>query len=47
MVDKVRTTPYTTGERVRTYLNSGKRFDGRKPEEHRKLTIEKNISKIY
>ena len=45
MTDKVRTTPDTTGERIREYLSEGKRLDGRKPEEHRELIIEKGISK--
>jgi exosome complex component RRP42 len=43
-MDKIRTTPNVTGERIKKYLQEGKRFDGRKPEEFRKLTIEKNIS---
>jgi len=45
MVDKVRTTPDTTGERIRAYLSSGKRLDGRNSNEYRELVIEKNISK--
>ena len=33
------------GERVKEYLKEGKRFDGRKPEEFRELTIETGVSK--
>ena len=43
-MDKIRTTPGTTGERIKKYLEQGKRFDGRRPEEFRELIIEKNIS---
>ena len=44
-MDKVRTASEITGDVIRAYLVEGKRLDGRKPEEHRELTIEKNISK--
>jgi len=44
-MDKVRKASQITGDLIRKYLSEGKRFDGRKPEEHRELTIEKNISK--
>jgi exosome complex component RRP42 len=38
-------TPYVTAERIREYLEKdGKRFDGRRTDEYRELTIEKNIS---
>ncbi|HIH52559.1 exosome complex protein Rrp42 [Candidatus Pacearchaeota archaeon] len=44
-MDKVRTTFEVTGERIRRYLEEGKRFDGRTPFEFRDITIEKNVSK--
>ena len=34
-----------TAQRIRQYLAQGKRFDGRKPEEFRELTIETGVSK--
>jgi len=34
-----------TRERIRKYLESGKRFDGRKLDEFREITIEPNVSK--
>jgi len=43
-MDKIRTTSKVTGERIKKYLEEGKRFDGRTPEEFRELTIEKNVS---
>lgn len=43
-MDKIRTTPNTTGDRIRQYMKEGKRFDGRGLEEYRNLTIEKNVS---
>jgi exosome complex component RRP42 len=43
-MDKIRTTPKVTGERIKRYLEEGKRFDGRGPEEFRELIIEKNVS---
>ena len=43
-MDKIRTTPKTTGERIKKYLEQGKRFDGRTPEQFRELIIEKNVS---
>ena len=39
------TTPQINGDRIKQYLNEGKRFDGRKPEEFRELTIETGVSK--
>jgi exosome complex component RRP42 len=44
-MDKVRTTSHLTGERIKQYLAEGKRFDGRKPEEFREITIETGVSK--
>jgi len=38
-------TSNLTAERIKEYLNEGKRFDGRKPEEFRELTIETGVSK--
>ena len=38
-------TSKITGERIRKYLEQGKRFDGRTPEEFRELMIEKDVSK--
>ena len=38
-------TSKLTGERIEEYLKSGKRFDGRKPEEFRNIEIETGISK--
>jgi len=38
-------TPKLTGERIRQYLAEGKRFDGRKPDEFRDISIETGISK--
>jgi len=38
-------TPRITAERIEEYLSSGKRFDGRKPEDFREITIETGISK--
>lgn len=43
--EDIEITPYVTAERIRSYLESEKRFDGRKTDEFRELTIEKNISK--
>jgi exosome complex component RRP42 len=37
-------TSDTTKERIQSYLAEGKRFDGRKPEELRELTIETGVS---
>lgn len=37
-------TPYITGERIRKYLQEGKRFDNRKPDEFRDITIETGVS---
>ena len=38
-------TSKITGKRIKEYLESGKRFDGRKPEEFRDLVLEKDVSK--
>ena len=38
-------TPYITGERIRKYLQEGKRFDNRKPDEFREITIETGVAK--
>jgi exosome complex component RRP42 len=43
-MEKARLTPSTTGDRIRRYLEEGKRFDGRTPEQFRELTIEKEVS---
>ncbi len=37
-------TTRVTAERIKQYLKEGKRFDGRKPENYRKIEIEKGIS---
>lgn len=37
-------TPKITGNRIREYLESGKRFDGRKAHDFRELIIEKDVS---
>ncbi len=38
-------TPKITRDRIIEYLGQGKRFDGRKPEEFRDITIETDVSK--
>jgi len=38
-------TPLITQDRIIQYLEEGKRFDGRKPEEFRDIVIETNVSK--
>ncbi len=38
-------TPKITGKRIKQYLEEGKRFDGRKPDEFREITIEPKVSK--
>lgn len=43
-MDKIRTTPSITGDRIKKYLKEGKRFDGRGLEEFRELIIEKDVS---
>jgi exosome complex component RRP42 len=43
-MDKIRTTPNVTGDRIKKYLKEGKRFDGRTSEQFRELIIEKNVS---
>jgi exosome complex component RRP42 len=43
--EEIEITPYVTAERIRRYLEQGKRFDGRKTDEYRDLIIEKNVSK--
>ena len=45
MGDELEITPNVTAERIKKYLEQGKRFDGRAPEEFRDLLIEKDISK--
>ena len=45
MTNEYSKTLKITGERIKEYLKQGKRFDGRKPEEFRKIVIEKDISK--
>ena len=45
MVDKVMTTSEPTAERIRKYLEGGKRFDLRGLTEFREITIEKDVSK--
>jgi len=45
MVDKVFTTADITGERIKKYLDEGKRFDGRKLDEFREIVIETKVSK--
>jgi len=42
--EEIEITPEVTAERIREYLESEKRFDGRKKDEFRELIIEKNIS---
>ena len=37
-------TPAITGDRIEKYLEEGKRFDGRKPDELRELVIETGVS---
>jgi len=39
------TTFGPTADRIKEYLSEGKRFDGRKLDEFREITIEKNVSK--
>ena len=43
--EEIEITPEVTADRIRKYLEQEKRFDGRKTDEYRELTIEKNISK--
>ncbi|MBS3071150.1 MAG: hypothetical protein A2639_00505 [Candidatus Staskawiczbacteria bacterium RIFCSPHIGHO2_01_FULL_34_27] len=38
-------TTKVTAERIKEYLESGKRFDGRKPDEFREISIETGVSK--
>lgn len=38
-------TPKITADRIRKYLEQGKRFDGRGPEDFREITIETGVSK--
>ncbi len=38
-------TTRITGERIKEYLEKGKRFDGRKPEEFREISVETGVSK--
>ena len=44
-MDKIQKTPDITSERIRKYLAEGKRFDGRKPDEFREISIEHGVSK--
>ncbi len=44
-MDKFFTTPDVTKERIKTYLNEGKRFDLRGHEDFRNITVEKEVSK--
>ena len=37
-------TPRVTGERIKQFLQEGKRFDGRKPEDFREIFIETGVS---
>ncbi len=37
-------TPELTGNRIKEYLEQGKRFDGRKPEDFREIIIETGVS---
>ena len=37
-------TPRVTGNRIKEYLEQGKRFDGRKPDEFREISIETSVS---
>src|SRR4030042_3710168 len=43
--EEIEITPEVTAERIRKYLEQEKRFDGRKTDEFRELTIEENMSK--
>jgi len=45
MENTIDMTPNVNAERIKSYLEEGKRFDGRKPDEFRKLIIEKDVSK--
>lgn len=45
MSDEINITPRVTQERIKEYLNQSKRFDNRKLDEFRELTLEKNVSK--
>lgn len=44
-MDSFFTTPKITADRIREYLEQGKRFDGRKPFEFRDIIIEDKVSK--
>lgn len=44
-MDKYYTTPNINRERIKQFLEKGKRFDGRKPEEFREIIIERDVSK--
>lgn len=43
-MNKVRTTPEVTGDRISQYLEEGKRFDGRTPFQFRDIEIRKEVS---
>lgn len=45
MEDQILTTSQITGQRIKKYLQEGKRFDKRNPEEFREILIETGISK--
>ena len=44
-MERINLTPKVTEERIREYLKGGNRFDGRKQDEFRELTLEKDVSK--
>lgn len=44
-MDKVQTTSDITGERIKRYLEQGKRFDGRGLDEFREIVVETGVSK--
>lgn len=43
-MEKARLTPSVTADRIKKYLEEGKRFDSRNPEQFRDLIIEKDVS---
>ena len=43
-MDEIKSTPRPTIKRIKEYLQKGKRFDGRKLDEFRTLTLERDIS---
>lgn len=44
-MDKELTVSNLTGKRIKEYLQEGKRFDGRKPDEFRDIIVETGVSK--